>query len=383
MQLVRRLEGVTELLVPKESFSPAPPTLPVFYNPAASVNRSVSVAVVDASGGGAFCDALAGMGARGIRVLREPSARKTRSTTLVDINRDSIRLGRRNAAANGVAGRCEFVAGEANSFLYSRYGRDEKFDHVDIDPFGTPVPYLQAALRAVKDGGVLSLTATDTAVLCGVHVRVAERRYGGTPINNHFHHETALRLLLGAVRRQAAALDLGVQPLLAHSTLHYLRAYVRVEVGATEAEAGRRNEGSVGWCRKCGELASGPVLAAECPACGAKWRVAGPLWLGPVTDRALLGEAVASAEALGLGDAAKVLASLRGVDEFPPWSFSVEGVCSSLRIPGVSDAVVAELLGEAGFRTMKQPFEKTGLKTDAPYRAVSEAVKGAAARRGR
>jgi tRNA (guanine26-N2/guanine27-N2)-dimethyltransferase len=378
LNLVRTEEGRTVLLAPPDSFSPVPPTVPVFYNPAASINRSVSVAIVEATEGLTFCDALAGIGARGLRVAAE--VRRRPSVTLVDINRDSIRLARRNARLNGVRARCEFVPDEANSYLYSRYGKDEKVDYVDVDPFGTPAPYLQAALRATRNGGIASFTATDTAVLCGVHVRVAERRYGGTPVNNHFHHETGVRLLLNAVRREAASLDLGVRPVAVHSTRHYIRVFVRVEVGPSKAEAARESEGYVLWCRSCGRLVEAPVPAGSCEGCRGRLRVAGPLWLGELTETKTLRDAVAASERLELPEAKRVLSSLPGVDGFPPWSFSIEGICSALRVASVSDSTVAELLRSQGYRTLRQPLEKTGLKTDAQYSAVAEAVREAAAR---
>lgn len=377
LNLVRTEEGKTVLLVPGESLSPIPRTVPVFYNPAASINRSVSVAVVEATEGHTFCDALAGVGARGLRVAAE--VRRGPVVTLVDINRDSIKLARRNATLNGVRARCEFFPGEANSYLYSRYGKGEKVDYVDVDPFGTPVPYLQAALRATKAGGIASFTATDTAVLCGVHAGVAERRYGGTPVNNHFHHETGVRLLLNAVRREAGSLDLGVRPIAVHSTRHYIRVFVRVEVGPSKAEATRESEGYVLWCRRCGSLSKASVPGSSCEGCGARLKVAGPLWLGDLTETKTLRDAVAASGRLGLPEATKVLSSLLGVDGFPPWSFSIEGICSALHIASVSDSTVAELLRSRGYKTLRQPLEKTGLKTDAQYSAVAEAVRETAA----
>lgn len=41
------------------------------------------------------------------------------------------------------------------------------FDVVDLDPYGTPSQLLEPAVEAVADGGLLCVTATDTAVLCG------------------------------------------------------------------------------------------------------------------------------------------------------------------------------------------------------------------------
>lgn len=376
LRTVRIKEGKTQLVVPESSLVAVPPTSPVFFNPAASINRDVSVAIVDAADGDSFCDALAGVGSRGVRVARE--VRRKMEVTLVDFNEESVGLGRRSAKLNGVLTRCEFVAAETNSYLYSRYGRDQKFDFVDVDPFGTPVPYLQAALRSTTDGGIASITATDTAVLCGVHREVAFRRYGGLPLNNHFHHETGIRLLLNAVRREAASLDLGISPVAAHSTRHYIRVFVRVNVGPSKADATRSQEGFLVWCRSCGYLSPEQAARETCPECGFKAKSAGPLWLGNVTDQNLVAKAHGSATELGMRDATTILTSLKGVDRFPQWSFSLEKICSALKMATVPESGVAEALRSAGFNSARQPFEKTGIKTDARYKDVVAAVRAAA-----
>lgn len=41
------------------------------------------------------------------------------------------------------------------------------WDFIDVDPFGSCLPFLEAAVASVKDGGVLAVAATDLAVLCG------------------------------------------------------------------------------------------------------------------------------------------------------------------------------------------------------------------------
>ena len=168
------------------------------------MSRDVSVSVTNATSGSTYCDALAGIGSRGVRVANE--VQREILVSMVDFNKLAISMGRRNAALNKVRRRCEFACRDSNAYLYSRQGKDQRFDYLDVDPFGTPVPYFQAALRATKDGGIASITATDTAVLCGVNGTVARRRYWGAPLNNHFHHETGLRLLMNSIRREAASL---------------------------------------------------------------------------------------------------------------------------------------------------------------------------------
>jgi tRNA (guanine26-N2/guanine27-N2)-dimethyltransferase len=380
LKLVRLKEGRTVLLVPAESLALSPPpTSPVFFNPAASVSRDVSVALSAAGKGETFLDAMAGVGARGVRVAKESGT--VSSVTLVDFNLESLKVARKAAALNGVKRKCEFANSETTSYLFSRFGRDQRYDYVDVDPFGTPARQVQGGLSATAEGGVLSLTATDTAVLCGVHKETCVRRYGAVPLNNHFAHESGLRILAGYVAKQGASLDIGVEPIAAHSTRHYLRVYVRVMPGASKADAALRSMGFVKWCPACGEVtAEGGEV--RCGVCGKKAKVAGPLWAGKMTDDDAVAKGSKRAEEFGLGAAKEILASLGGVDSFPPWSFSTEEICSSLRIPSVPEDRVYLRLTRSGRRVMRTPFEKTGIKTDARYSEVVEAVRGASSEGG-
>jgi len=376
MKVVEMTEGKTRLLVPCDSLErPEPPTTPVFFNPAAAINRDISVAITEAASGTTFCDALAGVGARGIRVANEVA--REMKVTLVDFNAQSLRLAKKSAGLNGVVRRCKLVDAEANSFLYSNFRRDEKFDFVDIDPFGTPVPFLPAAFNAVADGGVVSITATDTAVLCGVYPRVSLRRYGARTLNNSFHHETAVRVLVGFCRRVAATLDMGISPLAAHVTKHYIRVYLGAQVGATKADATVDFEGFVMECPSCGHSFHATESSLLCPSCGAEVRRAGPLWTGSLVDESLVKKALEICEQRGFASAAKALESLVAVDRFPPFSFDLEQISSRLKVASVSPDSVAEVLRGRGFRSHVQPFEKSGLKTDAPYEEVESAVKAA------
>ena len=376
MRTVKVTEGHTLLTVPRASMEgPVPPTTPVFFNPAASTNRDVSVAIVEVTGGGTFCDAMAGIGPRGVRVANEVT-RDVR-VTMVDINPASLRLAKRNAKANGVEEGCEFVRRDAGAYLTALGGEGDRFDCVDVDPFGTPAPYLQPLLNSVVDGGVASVTATDTAVLCGVHPQVSKRRYGATPLNNEFHHETGIRILLNACRRQGAIVDLGVSPVAAHSTRHYIRVYFRVQVGASKADSAARNEGYVIVCGICGERERSTEPKKTCSACGGKARSAGPLWTGPLSEKKTVRVAADFARKNEFREAEKALTGQVEAEEMPPWSFSLEKICSGLRIPTVAFSEVAGFLEGMGFESSRQPYETMGVKTDAGHADVLRAVKEA------
>jgi tRNA (guanine26-N2/guanine27-N2)-dimethyltransferase len=378
LDLARYREGGTILVVPRASITEVPPpTAPVFFNPAASLNRDVTVAVAAAAECETFCDSMAGVGARGVRVANE--VERVAEVVMVDFNRDALKLARRSASLNGVKRKCAFAESETSSYLYSRFGRNQRFDCVDLDPFGTPIRQIQAALSATADGGILSVTATDTAVLCGVHLSTCARRYGSTPINNHFHHETGMRILLASLARSAASMDIGIEPVVAHSTRHYLRVFVRVNPGAASADSSLRELGHVAWCPACGEVMSSREAQGPCPACGEKLKVAGPLWAGSVVQEPLIKAARKEALERELPGAVGILESLIGVNGFPPWSYDIDQICSELKVPTTSELSVYTRLIQGGHRVMRTPFEKSGVKTDAGYSEVVDAVRSASA----
>lgn len=374
MRYRKLVEGNTVLLVPQQPGAVEPlKRSPVFFNPAASVNRDVSVALAKAAGGRTFCDSMAGVGARGLRIAKEvPGMRRV---FLIDFSRKALGVAKRSAALNGVEDRCEFDLGDANAVLYGHFQGKDRSDLIDLDPFGSPVRHLAAVVASVADGGMVSATATDTAVLCGVHQRVALRRYASRPLNNSFNHETAIRILVNAIRRVASAQDVAIAPVAAHSTRHYVRVYARVAVGAAKAEQGLRQEGFVNWCPQCGDVESSAEPVRICRVCGKKKKSAGPLWVGDLAQEGTAQRAASEAARSGFDAASRILTALTPVNSFPPWSFSIEEACSSLGVATVPESEVRETLSKMGFRSMRQPFEPTGLKSDASHGEFVRAVR--------
>jgi len=367
-------EGSTDLFVPEESLrAKEPKTFPAFFNPAARVNRDVSVAIAKATRPRTFLDALAGVGARGVRIANEVSRRT--EVTLVEFNETSLRVARKNAKRNRVDPRCEFVHEESNAYLHSRFGRLERFEAVDIDPFGTPAPYVQGALAAADDGAMVSITATDTATLCGVYPTVALRRYGARVVKTEFPHEAAIRVLLGFCARMGGVVDTGIAPVAAHTTLHYLRVYFRVLRGAEKSDQCLRDVRYVASCSVCHENVVMADYSATCTKCGGKARCVGPQWTGKVVDQEVTGEASRESSKLGWQGAAEALAALEGVDRFPPFGYSMEAITSREKISSVKFQRVVDVLTASGRSAMRQPFGSAGLKTDATYGEVLAAVR--------
>ncbi|MDG6907507.1 MAG: tRNA (guanine(10)-N(2))-dimethyltransferase [Nitrososphaerota archaeon] len=292
-------EGKTRLVVPEQQ---SPTKFPSFFNPMGKFVRNVSMVcyagftLLDKRSGLVFSDSLAGSGARGIRVANEVDSFS--KIILNDISTTSIDLAKKSAVLNNVVEKCRFSRSEVNAFLSVREENDgERFDAVDLDPFGTPSPFVDSALRSIKDGGLLSVSATDSGVLCGVYPKVAQRKYLGLPLRTEYSHEVGMRLLFGLLSMTAMRLELSIEPLFCHHDMHYFRTYSRVKVGNSGS---RKNEQSVGFilhCFKCGyrsihsqqEMLSPSGNATNqfrelkrCASCHGDLRVGGPMWIGKI-----------------------------------------------------------------------------------------------------
>ncbi len=375
-EVVEVKEGDTIILAPKMSvFGKIPVKIPAFYNPAAKLSRDVSLRIYSAyailvGADVTFADVLSGVGARGLRVAKE--CRKIALVYLNDLNPTAVELARKAAELNGVSDRCVFTTKDALVFLAEHSTPGKRFDIVDIDPFGSPLPYLPFALRAVKRGGLISLTATDTAVLCGVYPKVALRRYGGLSLRCEYGNEVGARLLLSAAAKQAMSINAGITPVFAHASRHYIRVYFTLENGALKADENLEKIGYINQCSGCGHRESGERLEL-CPTCGAKMLSAGPLWIGPLFSRSVLEAALTlRSEPLKVED--KIFTIALDECDLPPTYYTVDELAELLKVatPSVKDVIGS--LRARGFRAARTVFNPKGVRTDAPKREVEETV---------
>jgi tRNA (guanine26-N2/guanine27-N2)-dimethyltransferase len=369
-------EGSTLLFVPRRSLTePAPPMAPAFFNPHARVGRDVTVLLSRAIAAASppphdYLDAMAGVGARGLRVLVEGGLQFAQ---LNDLNPQAIELARRAARANGVEERCEFSVEEAAYLLALKARRGERFLLVDIDPFGSPAPYLELGLRAVRLGGALAFSATDTAALMGVHPRVAKRRYGGNSIRCEEAKEVAARLLLGASAMAAMRLEGGIRPLFVHATRHYVRAFVSFERGAAKADRTAQNIGYYHHCPEGLHRYASQEPEASCRSCGGRLLRAGPLWIGPLFDVELISRAL-SGEAGAYPEASRLLGLAKEEAALPAGYYTLAELGRRLRRSTPPLRRLQELLGQEGWRSARTSFEPTGLRTEAPAEALLRAA---------
>jgi tRNA G26 N,N-dimethylase Trm1 len=307
-------EGESELFVPDVSM---PEDGEVFFNPTQSLSRDMSILVYKAAG----VDVLDGMAATGARAVR--LARNGVEVVANDFSKEAVSLVKKNSRHNGV--KFEVLNKEVRALMHSR-----RFGAVDVDPFGSPAPFVHCALQsAVK---LLGVAATDTAALAGTYPRVARRRYGVTMRKLVNYPEMGVRALAGFVVREAAKLELAAKPVFAHAYRHYYRIYFSLKAGARAADAALKELGMHGEV--------------------------GPIYLGNLWDKALVAGMLRLLGKVELahGGTEKHLGLIAGELKFPQPYFDVHAMCKGKRSCPPMDAVLEATRG------VRTHFSPTGFR---------------------
>jgi tRNA (guanine26-N2/guanine27-N2)-dimethyltransferase len=374
-------EGAATLIVPDigkpeaKHIDRARSQAPVFFNPTQKTNRDSAVLALGAHQRRIHrqvvaCEPMCGTGARGIRLALEVDG--VERVILGDLNPLAVEISKKNASINGVSDRVEVRFLEANLLLSLHARPYRRLDYIDIDPYGTPVPFLDTAVRACRKDGLLALTATDMAPLCGVNPMACMRKYGGRPLRTPYCHELAIRLLAGALVSTAARHGTATRPIFGYAADHYVRLYAAFDRGAKKANRSLNEMGHVLHCFNCSNRKSVPrtfcLASVSCDVCGAEMRAAGPLWLGDLAETGFCDEMLEVSERSSVSSNRKLIEIIElvsGEVGFPVGFYDVDGLCSRLRIQSMGMDDVLSALREAGYRSARTHMDKRGIKTDA------------------
>ncbi|UWG48920.1 N2,N2-dimethylguanosine tRNA methyltransferase [Halanaeroarchaeum sp. HSR-CO] len=364
-------EGTVTVAVPEQSGDAR--TEDVFFNPDQQLNRDLTVATLSAyrerePRAESYFDAMAASGIRGVRAAADGW-----TVSMADVDPDAVDLCRENLARNDLDGTVHYQ--DANAVLHDA---ETVFDVTDLDPFGSPIPFADAAFANTRD--LVAVTATDTAPLCGAHFASGKRRYSAVPRNTEYHPEMGLRILLSALARTAARYDVGVTPILSHVSDHYVRTYLDLSHRATDANESIDALGHVYHCPEClhreheyGLTADPP---AECQVCGGtEVLTAGPVWLEQTHDPAFvevvrgeLDETMATATR-----ADRLLDRLAGELDVP-MHFDQHRLYKRWSEPAIAMDDFLETLSDAGFEASRTHYDGTTFKTTARVDEIRAAL---------
>jgi len=132
---------------------------------------------------------------------------------------------------------------------------DLPFNVVDIDPYGSAAPFLDAAVKKIANGGLLCVTSTDMQVLAsGTYPETIFTKYGGMQLthpNCPWIHEMSLRILMHTLNLTCAKYGLYAHPLLCITVDFYIRIFVQIRRSPLSVKFVGCLSASGIYCSKC------------------------------------------------------------------------------------------------------------------------------------
>jgi len=362
-------EGKVSIRVPE--YEKISSKAPVFYNPVMELNRDLSVAALTVFSKMVdhditVCDTFGGTGIRGIRYVKEIEG--VEKAIVNDLNPVAVEYAKENVLLNELEG-VHVCKEDANIILRKCKGQ---FDVVDLDPFGTPSPFVDSAAHSIRAGGLICVTATDTSALCGTYSEPCIRKYSAVPLKNEYCHENGLRILAGFVARTFSKYKKFIEIKFSHSTEHYMRIYATVGKGGQNTDNSLKALGYIAHCRTCMNrwVVKGlaPVISDKCPICGGNISLGGPLWCGDMYDPEFVSSMIDTFKKSELNTesaATKLLETCLSESQAPISFYEIHKVCKNLKIGAPPLQNIMDMLENGGYFVSRTHFSPTSIKTNA------------------
>lgn len=315
-----------------------------------------------------------------------------------DIDKKAVEIIERNIEYNGLTKEQISTTNEdARFLLYSLANQSNKTHEViniiDLDPYGSAGLFLDGAVEAISNGGLLCITCTDLAVLCGNYPEACFAKYGAmTPKNTDYCHEMAIRIMLGTLSQRAALHRKKIVPLLSFYADFYVRAFVKIENTKGDIKLIPSHNGFIFQCTQCNSfhiqrfgkvvenknnlkttLADAPVIDKQCDQCFSSFKIGGPVWLEPTFDTEFVNRAIEELEKEGAselyGTHTRLITVLNNIKQElrdVPLFYDLPDMCNTLRITTPTLNMVRSALVHQGYRVSLSHTGPNTIKTDAP-----------------
>ncbi|ONL96532.1 putative tRNA (guanine(26)-N(2))-dimethyltransferase 2, partial [Zea mays] len=337
-------------------------------------------------------EALAATGLRSLRYAREVEG--LGKVVALDNDKASIEDCKRNIKFNGASATSKVEAYLVDARIHM-LTHPKEFDVVDLDPYGSPSIFLDSAVQAVADGGLLMCTATDLAVLCGTNGEVCYAKYGSFPTKGKYCHEMALRILLASIESHANRYKRYIVPVLSVFMDFYIRVFVRVFTSASEIKNTPLKLSYIYQCVGCDSFhlqclartvqkknngvkhapAIGPVVPQECSDCGKKFNVGGPIWSAPIHDQDWVLSTLTGVKSMkdrypAYDKITSVLNTMSEELHDVPLFFSLHNIAGTVKCTSPSLVMFRSAVLNAGYRISSTHVNPLGIKSDAPWDVI-------------
>lgn len=338
-------------------------------------------------------EALSASGLRAIRYGKEIP--RIKNVIANDFSASAVQSIKQNARFSGAEAVVTPHEGDASMLMYKH--KLNNVHVVDLDPYGSATPFMDAAVQAVKNGGLILVTCTDLGVLAGnSYTEKCFSQYGGTTLYSDASHESALRLVLNMVASTAAKYGRSIEPLLSLSIDFYVRLFIRIKTSPLAVKHNASSTMVVYHCNGCGSTitqplgkatpksngnfkfgyARGPVAPEKCTFCGSYHHIAGPMWGGPIHNDAFIDSMLTIHKTLD-PEVYKTIPRIQGMltlakDELKdvPFYFNPQNLASVVRSSSPPHRKILSALCNAGYRVSFTHALPGGIKTDAPYSVI-------------
>lgn len=351
MQIIN--EGSVKLKIPKTS--KISKEMEVFYNPVMGMNRDISVLLLNSINKKdmQIADPLAASGVRSIRFLKELSKNKIKKIYVNDFDENAVKSIRENFKLNKIKyknnSKIIIENADANLFLLNSTG----FDYIDVDQFGTPNPFLDAACKRLARDGIIAVTATDTSALCGTFPKACIRKYWAVPKKGLIMHETGLRILIRKIQLVAAQYDKALVPVFSYSKEHYMRVFLRNDKGKNKVDIVLKQHGT--------------------------FNDAGPMWLGKLWNWKLCNSIYKNALKNNTSnkELIKFLKTIKEESKIDAVGFyDLNGLCEKYKIKNMGKKkVIIEKIKKLGYKASETHFKGEGIRSNILYSRLIDLMK--------
>lgn len=283
---------------------------------------------------------------------------------------------------------------DASLLMYKHKSFQTQFHVIDLDPYGSPSSFLDAAVQCISNGGLLMVTCTDMPTLCGLERNACHARYGSVSLRISSCHEMALRILLRSIELQANRYGYHIVPLLSVSADFYIRVFVKVYKSPSNAKKSVEKLATVYKCIDCEtfylqhlmEDINNNISVLEytphlCDHCGGKFQMGGPIWIGNLHEKSFVNNLLKTVknEANNYNTAKRMTGILTVISEelencplyyHLPKLFSIVHTSQS---PGMLKFRSALL--NTGYKVSFSHACRDSLKTDAPSSVIWDIVR--------